>query len=101
MTKSIDADMVRRVAILARLRVSEDEVQRYVGQLSRIFDYVDLLNEVNTDNVEPLTHALPVTNVLREDVVRPSLSSEQALANAPQADRGFFVVPKVLDQESS
>ncbi len=101
MANSIDADKVRHVANLARLHVSEDEVQRYVGQLSRIFDYVDLLNEVNTDNVEPLTHALPITNILREDVVRPSLSTEQALANAPQSDRGYFLVPKVLDQESS
>lgn len=101
MAQSIDADMVRQVATLARLRISEDEVQRYVVQLASIFNYVDLLNEVNTDNVEPLTHALPITNVLREDAIRPSLTTEQALTNAPQAERGFFVVPKVLDQESS
>jgi len=53
MAQSIDADMVRQVATLARLRISEDEVQRYVVQLASIFNYVDLLNEVNTDNVEP------------------------------------------------
>jgi len=100
MANSIDADMVRRVATLARLHVGEDEVQRYVDQLARMIDFVDLLNEVNIENVEPLTHGLPVTNVLREDVARPSLTSEQAMANAPQAQRGYFAVPKVLDQES-
>ena len=87
---------VRHVAKLARLKVSDDEVRMFTGQLGAVLDYVAQLQEVDTEGVEPLAHALAVHNVLREDEVRPSLSNDEALANAPQRDGEFFAVPKVL-----
>jgi aspartyl-tRNA(Asn)/glutamyl-tRNA(Gln) amidotransferase subunit C len=96
-----DEALVRKIAHLSRLEMTDEEVRMYAGQLSRILEYVEKLSEVNTDNVEPLTHALPVTNVLRPDEPRPSLSQEAALANAPARAYGHFKVPAVLDGEGA
>lgn len=91
-------DQLRRIAHLARLRISEEESERLSGQLGSILTYVELLNEVDTAGVEPMAHAIELTNVLREDVPQPSLPRDQALANAPQTDGRYFLVPAILDE---
>ena len=101
MSKKIDESQVRHVAKLARLDLSEAEVAEFSGQLSSIFDYIEKLNELDTDSVEPLAHCLAVHNVFREDVVKESLDIEDALANAPQRHDEYFKVPKILDTGSS
>lgn len=100
MTAKIDEAQVRRVALLGRLELSDEEVARFSVQLSDIVEYIEKLNELETENVEPLAHCLPVHNVLREDVPRPSLSNDQVLANAPQRHGEYFKVPKILDDNS-
>lgn len=99
MAGKITDEAVRHIAHLSRLKLTEEEVARFGEQLSAILAYVEQLNELDTDPVEPSAHALPVHNVFREDVVRASLTADQALANAPQRDGSFFKVPKVLDQD--
>ena len=101
MAEKLTGEQVRHVAKLARLKCSETEIKEFTGQLRAILDYVAQLEEVNTENVEPLAHCLPVHNVFRTDEVRPSLSNEEAMANAPQRDGEFFAVPKVLDDASA
>ena len=96
MSEKLTQEQVRHVAKLARLNISEDEVRLFTEQLSDILEYVAQLQKLDTENIEPLAHALPVHNVLREDIVKPSLSNDEALANAPQRDGEFFAVPKVL-----
>lgn len=100
MATKIDEAQVRRVAQLSRLELSEEEVSQFSTQLSAIVEYIEKLNELDTENVEPLAHCLPVYNVFREDVPRPSLSNEDALANAPQRENEYFKVPKILDDNS-
>jgi aspartyl-tRNA(Asn)/glutamyl-tRNA(Gln) amidotransferase subunit C len=96
----IDEAQVRKVAKLSRLELTEAEVGEFTGQLSAILDYVEKMNELNTEGIEPLAHCLPISNVLREDCVKESLGTEEALANAPQRDGEFFKVPKILDDGS-
>ena len=95
--KKIDAEQVSKVAKLSRLDLSDAEVQEFSGQLSAILEYVEKMNEVNTDGVEPLAHCLGVNNCFRDDIVRQSLGVEKTLANAPERDDEFFKVPKILD----
>lgn len=93
---SISRSDVEKVALLARLHLTETELETITGQLAQIVDYVDQLGEVNTDDVEPMAHAIEVVNVFRDDLVVASLPREEALANAPNHDdRGYFV-PAVL-----
>lgn len=92
---------VREVAKLARLELSEDEISTYAGQLTKVLDYVALLNEVDTEGVEPMVHALDQGNVFRVDELRPSLSREEALSNAPKTDGKYFQVPQVIDQAAN
>lgn len=101
MSSSIDQSTVRHVAHLARLKVTDDEVAQFADQLSNILTYVELLNEVDTTNVQPTAHAGAVANAFREDVPVESWSPEQALANAPAKNETYFKVPKVLDQENA
>jgi aspartyl-tRNA(Asn)/glutamyl-tRNA(Gln) amidotransferase subunit C len=98
--KKIDEAQVRKVAKLSRLDLTEAEIEAFTGQLSAILDYVEKMNELDTDDVEPLAHCLPISNVLREDRAKDSLGAEKALANAPQRDGNFFKVPKILDDSS-
>ncbi len=100
MTKKIDDAQVRKVAKLSRLELSDAEVEEFASQLSAILDYVEKMNELDTENVDPLAHCLPISNVLREDHAKESLGAEKALANAPQRDENFFKVPKILDDSS-
>jgi aspartyl-tRNA(Asn)/glutamyl-tRNA(Gln) amidotransferase subunit C len=89
----IDREQVLHVAKLARLRLSEDEVERMSGELSAILEHVDNINELDLEGVEPTTHVVPLENVLREDEPRPSLPRERALEQAPDADETGFRVP--------
>ncbi len=94
---ALTGDQVRWVAHLARLEISPEEVELFTEQLSRIVDYVNQLQEVNTEGVEPLAHALPIHNVFRPDEASPSLPVDEALANAPVRRGDFYGVPAVLD----
>jgi len=93
--------LVSKVAKLSRLQLSEEELEEFTGQLSAIIEYVEKMNELDTDSVEPLAHCLPVCNVFRRDQVEPSLGTEKTLANAPKHDGEFFIVPKILDGSSA
>lgn len=95
-TMKITQEEVQRVAALARLELSADEVVRMTGQLDRILSYVAKLDELDTTGVAPTTHTQAVVNAFREDEVRPSLSLEQALANAAEHSADAFVVPRVI-----
>ncbi len=103
MPEKITIDQVRHVAKLARLAIPEDRLPRYASELDKILGYVDKLREVDVTGVEPTAHPLPLTNVLREDVIGPMFSTEQVLANAPDRDDPFFKVPKVIggDEDSA
>jgi aspartyl-tRNA(Asn)/glutamyl-tRNA(Gln) amidotransferase subunit C len=89
----IDREQVLHVAKLARLRLSDEEVERMSGELSAILEHVDNINELDLEGVEPTTHVVPLENVLREDEPRPSLPRERALEQAPDADDAGFRVP--------
>lgn len=93
----ISFDQVRYVAGLARLDLAAGEEEGLTGQLNAILEYMSQLAAVDTSGVEPTSHVLPLTNVLREDVVRPGLANAEALANAPAAEQGHFAVPKILE----
>jgi aspartyl-tRNA(Asn)/glutamyl-tRNA(Gln) amidotransferase subunit C len=93
----MDLEKVRWVAHLARLELDEDTLKLLSQQLGAILDYVDQLKAVNTDGVEPMAHPLVMSNVFREDEPAPSLSVDEALANAPARGGNFFGVPAVLD----
>lgn len=88
---------VEHVANLARLEFNEEEKKKLAQQLAKILDYIDQLNKLDTANVEPTSHVIPVKNVVRPDVVKPSLSKEEALANAPSNVNGLFEVPKIIE----
>jgi aspartyl-tRNA(Asn)/glutamyl-tRNA(Gln) amidotransferase subunit C len=92
---------VEHVARLARLELSENEKEEFTGQLNDILAFVEKLNQLDTTNIEPTAHAIPVTNVFRPDQVVPSLDPELALANAPDRIGDFFKVPKTLEDQSS
>jgi aspartyl-tRNA(Asn)/glutamyl-tRNA(Gln) amidotransferase subunit C len=93
----LTAEKVQWVAHLARLQLTETELETMTRQLSAIVDYVDQLKQVNTDGVEPMAHALAVQNIFRDDEPAPSLRVADALANAPQRRGDFYSVPAVLD----
>lgn len=101
MAQKIDESQVRHIALLARLNPTDDEVRQFSDQLSAILTYMDQLGEVDTADVQPTAHPLPISNVLRDDEPHACLSPDAALANAPQRDGHFFAVPKVLEQESA
>src|SRR6476469_773658 len=94
--KMITLDDVRHVAKLARLDLPEAKLQKFTVQLESILEYVAKIGEVDVSTVEPMAHALPISNVLREDIVQPGLELEQVLQNAPETDGRFFKVPKVI-----
>ena len=98
MDKKIDKSQVKKVAKLARLDLSEAEIEEFAGQLNAIIDYVERMNTLNTEGVEPMAHCLPVSNVFRGDIIKESLGTEKTLANAPQSDGPFFKVPKILEE---
>ena len=101
MDRKIDEAEVKKVAKLARLDLSAEEIAEFTGQLSAILEYVEKIDELDTENVEPLAHCLAVSNCFRDDEVKDSLGTEKTLANAPQRDDEFFKVPKILDDSSA
>lgn len=86
---------VEHVAKLARLELTEDEKVKFSKQLGDILKYVEQMNEVNTENVEPMSHAIPVVNVMRDDKVVTEQTKQELMANAPAKEDGFFRVPKI------
>lgn len=94
---AVTREDVLHVAALARLEVAPEQVESFQRDLGAILEHFQKLNELDTSDVEPTSHALSLVNVFREDVPKPSLSQEEALANAPQKAYGHFRVPKVID----
>jgi aspartyl-tRNA(Asn)/glutamyl-tRNA(Gln) amidotransferase subunit C len=90
---------VEHIAELARLTFKVDELESFTRQLNDILAYMDKLNELDTSNVEPLSHPVERVNVFREDIVKPSIDREEALRNAPERSDLFFKVPKVIDRD--
>ena len=101
MPENVDHQTVLRVATLARIRVDDEQVEAIAKQLTRILEYVEILNEVDTTGVEDATHSVGSQDELRQDQPVTSWSPERALANAPNKQDGFIRVPRVLDQEGS
>jgi aspartyl-tRNA(Asn)/glutamyl-tRNA(Gln) amidotransferase subunit C len=95
---SISRQDIEKVALLARLRLSESELATMTDQLAQIVGYVDQLSEVSTDDVEPMAHAIELHNVFKDDSVAVSLPREEALANAPHHDGRGYLVPPVLGE---
>jgi aspartyl-tRNA(Asn)/glutamyl-tRNA(Gln) amidotransferase subunit C len=93
---TLTREEVLHVADLARLSLKAEEVDRLTRQLNDILAYVAKLQEVDTEGVPPMAHAVPVFNVFREDAVTPSLPREEGLANAPAQEEGTFVVPRII-----
>ena len=94
---SLSLEEVEHIATLARLRLTEAEKERYRQQLSAVLDYMAKLKEVDTAHIEPTATVLPLRTIVRPDVVTPSLTREELLANAPSAEAEMFRVPPVLD----
>lgn len=93
---SITTQDIRHIARLAMLEFSDAEVEALKSELNTILQYMEKLSELNTENVEPLSHPLPIKTPLREDRVEASLPQEVALKNAPHKENGYFKVPKVI-----
>ena len=91
----VDKNDVEYAANLARLELTEDEKEKFTSHFTDIIGYFNQLNEVNTENIEPMAHAVPVINVMREDKAELPYSREELLANAPLEEDGFFKVPKI------
>lgn len=94
---AVTKDDVKKIAALARLKFSDDELDKFTMQFNEILSYVDTLNEINTENIEPLNHPVDNENVLRKDILTPGISREDALKNAPETDGEFFIVPRIIN----
>jgi aspartyl-tRNA(Asn)/glutamyl-tRNA(Gln) amidotransferase subunit C len=94
---SVTNEQVRHIARLARIAMSDEELDRLVPELNNILGWVEQLGEVNTDGIEPLTAVIDLKQRLRDDVVNDGNIREKILANAPEAQHGFFAVPKVIE----
>ncbi|SRR5690606_41623042 len=95
----ITRDEVAHLADLARIDLSEAEIDKLAPQLAVILEAIDSIADVATDDIPPTSHAVPLTNVFREDVVRPGLTAEQALAGAPATEDQRFLVPRILGED--
>lgn len=95
----ITLEDVEYVAGLAQLTLDDEAKQRLLKEMGDILAYVDKLNELDTDGIEPMMHVLDISNVFREDVVTGSLDRDAALRNAPKTDGAYFLVPRILDTE--
>ena len=96
---SVTRKEVEHIAQLARLRFKDEELENFTSQLNEILNYVDKLNELDTENVEPLSHPVEEFNKLRDDELKPSIEREEALKNAPDRTDEFFKVPKVINKD--
>ena len=93
---NISREQVEHVARLAALALTEEEKELFGRQLNQVLEHADVIKSVDTEDVPPTSHAIPMANVYREDQVRPSLPTEEALRNAPQPEDGFFSVPRII-----
>ena len=94
---SVDAETVKRIGRLARIRIEADEVAAYQDELNAILGFVEQLNEVNVDGVEPMTSVTPMAMKQREDVVTDGEIADEIVANAPASEDDYFMVPKVIE----
>ena len=97
-THKINADDVRHVARLARLDVTDDEVELFAGQLAAVLEHAEDVEALDTEGVPPTAHPLPLVNILRDDVPRPGVDRDEVLAMAPEAQDGRFRVPRILGE---
>jgi aspartyl-tRNA(Asn)/glutamyl-tRNA(Gln) amidotransferase subunit C len=93
---SVTKEEVLKIAELAKLKIPENKIEKYTEDLNSILSYMEKLNEIDTSDVEPLLHPLEGSNVFREDELRPSINTENALKNAPERTDAYFKVPKVI-----
>ena len=93
----ITAELISYLEELARIRLSEEAEQKAKEDLQKILAYIDTLNELDTEGVEPMSHSFPIKNVMREDEVRPSTDRELILSNAPKQKDGCFMVPRTVE----
>lgn len=93
---SVTKDEVKHIAKLAKLQFNDEEIVNFTDDLNKILEYVDKLNELDTENVEPLSHPIEGANVFRDDALRNSVDTENALKNAPKSSHEYFKVPKVI-----
>lgn len=93
----ISKNEVKDTAELARLEFEDNELEKFTEQLGRILNYIEDLNELDTEDIEPTSHVLEISTPLREDKVNQLITEDEALANAPETNDGFFVVPKVIE----
>jgi aspartyl-tRNA(Asn)/glutamyl-tRNA(Gln) amidotransferase subunit C len=96
---SVTIKDVEHIAKLARLEFSQEEKEKFTRQFNEILAYMEKLNTLDTSNVQPLSHVIELSNVFREDVAKPGLTTEQALQNAPAKTEKFFKVPKVIGEK--
>ncbi len=94
---ALSRDEIRKVALLARLELSDVELDEQAKHFNDLLLQFDILQSVDVSGIEPTSHSIPLVNVLREDIARPSLSREQALANAPESRDGCIVVPRIVE----
>lgn len=96
---SLSRDEVAHVASLARIQLSDEELETFAGQLDSIVGFVASVSEVAADDIPPMSHPLPLTNVTRADEVRPSLTADEALSGAPETEQQRFSVPRILSED--
>lgn len=96
---SLSRDQVAHLAGLARIEMTDEELDRMAGELGVILDSVAQVGEVAADDIPPMSHPMPIVNVTRPDVVRPGLSAEQALSGAPASELDRFLVPRILSED--
>ena len=94
---SLSRAEVEKVALLGRLKLSDAELEKFTTQLNQIVGYVEQLQQLETEDVEPMAHPLPINNVFRADEMNESIGADKALANAPKRDAEFYLVPPVLE----
>lgn len=95
---AIKKEDVEYIAKLARLKLKGEEIDYFADQLSNIIEYIDQLKEIDTKNIEPTSHALSIQNVFRKDAVKPSLKIDEVIKNAPDKERIFFKVPRIIGE---
>ena len=89
---------ILKIASLAKLHLSDEEVSLYTDQINEILEYMNQLDELDTEDIEPLSHVLDQINMTRKDEQTPSLTREESLKNAPKSDDDYFIVPNVIDK---
>ena len=96
--KPVNHDEILKIASLAKLHLSDEEISLYTDQINEILEYMNQLDELDTEDIEPLSHVLDQINMTRKDEQTPSLPREEVLKNAPKSDDDYFIVPNVIDK---